>query len=642
MRTRPGLCTLWLLLTVPVIPLYAQLPYVDTTIPVRDGKALAADIYHNGGNAAKPVVLVQTPYNRTAYRLSLGRPVSVFPLDTTSYHYVFVDWRGFYGSTSAAVPGYDRGLDGYDIVEWIATQPWCNGKVATIGGSALGNIQFLTARHHPPHLVCASPTIIDYRNEYSDYYYHGVLRHEHVSTLERLGFLTVDAITSRPVENALWDVVRNQSDFPEDIAVPLLMCTGWYDHYPSDIVRAFHDLRERSDAKVRDQHKIIIGPWSHGEVDLAEQGDLRFPNATLVYRDAVLQFLAYHLLGAKNGWPLQPAVRYYEMGSNIWKSTASWESIATTPLTLHMHSNGRLGEPRSSDEGVRILAYDPRYPSPSYGGARFNPFDPDALPGPLDIAGTVESRPDALLFTSDALDEALSIVGMPRVDFTIRSDRTDTDVSVRLCDVYPDGRSIILSDGIRRMRFRDGTDRERLMQPGTAYTSFITLPVVAHSIQPGHRIRVVLSSSDWPRFDRNLNNGGTMYSPGDTVVATNSFIFSTTAAAALTLDVVPGPTPVWSTAEPMPVSLGVPYPHPFDGNALTLSIPVTTGEAHATCTITDALGRTLATWQLARGTSTTLRWNGLDTRGQRVPPGMYSIRLAHENGVLYRSVIAVR
>ncbi|MCZ7556866.1 MAG: CocE/NonD family hydrolase [Bacteroidia bacterium] len=330
-------------LSLPSLAAFSQIPYQETDIPVRDGKTLKADLYIGGGIDRKPVILVQTPYNRLVYRVSLGRKGSNFPLDTSAYHYVFVDWRGFYGSAAAAVPGYDRGLDGYDIVEWLAAQPWCNGKIGTYGGSALGMIQFQTARHKPPHLVCAAPAIIDYRTEYSDYYCQGVLRYEHVQSLERLGFTSSALITSRPAENAVWDLIRNQSDYPEEIAVPLLMCSGWFDHYPADVLRAFADLRTRSDARVRSQHKLLMGPWTHSEVDLETQGDLRFPEAVDVFRDAALQFFAYHLLGAKNGWPLQPALRYFQMGENSWETADGWDARPAIPYTLHLHSDGSPG-----------------------------------------------------------------------------------------------------------------------------------------------------------------------------------------------------------------------------------------------------------------------------------------------------------
>jgi uncharacterized protein len=634
---------LFICILLPQLVALAQLPYQEIDIPVRDGKTLKADIYIGDGTGKKPVILVQTPYNRLLYRLSLGRKGSNFPLDTSAYHYVFVDWRGFYGSTAAAVPGYDRGLDGYDIVEWLAAQPWSNGKIGTYGGSALGMIQFQTARHKPPHLVCAAPSIIDYRTEYSDYYCQGVLRYEHVQSLERLGFTSTDLITSRPVENALWDLIRNQSDYPEDIAVPLLMCSGWFDHYPADVLRAFADLRSRSDASVRAQHKLIMGPWTHSEVDLEMQGDLRFPEAVDVYRDAALQFFAYHLLGAKNGWPLQPALRYFQMGENTWKTADGWESRPAIPYTLYLHSDGNLSEQAESTAGARSMPYDPRDPSPSVGGARFNPLDPTAIPGPLDISATVEARQDALVFTSPLLQTDVRTAGPAQVTLTFSSNRTDTDVSVRLCDVYPDGRSIILGDGIRRLRFRDGTRSEVLMQPGTPYTTTVTVPDLAHTFRPGHRIRVVIASSNWPRFDRNLNNGGEMYIAGDTLLAGNTLHFGPGYRADLRLELT---SPLSSTGDAaMPEETGILnlYPNPMHAAAGNVQIDIAAVSSRASVTIFDVLGRPV--YQSPSFTTDgrrRLTWDGRDASGRLVAAGSYIIRMTDRGNVYHKPLLVVR
>jgi uncharacterized protein len=632
-------CTCMLL---PQLAARAQLPYQETDIPVRDGKTLRADMYIGDGIGKKPVILVQTPYNRLLYRVSLGRKGSHFPLDTSAYHYVFVDWRGFYGSAAAAVAGYDRGLDGYDIVEWLAVQSFSNGKIATFGGSALGMIQFQTARHKPPHLVCAAPSIIDYRTEYSDYYCQGVLRHEHVQSLERLGFTSSDLITSRPVENALWDVIRNQSDYPEDIAIPLLMCSGWFDHYPADVLRAFADLRSRSDAGVRAQHKLIMGPWTHSEVDLEIQGDLRFPEAVDVYRDAALQFFAYHLLGAKNGWPLQPALRYFQMGENTWKTADSWDSRPGIPYILHLHSDGSMDEHMETAIGTRSMPYDPRDPSPSFGGARFNPLDPTAIAGPLDISATVEARQDVLIFTSSELRSDIRTAGPAQVTVTLSSNRTDTDVSVRLCDVYPDGSSIILGDGIRRLRFRGGTRSEVLMQPGTPYTTTVTLPDFAHTFLPGHRIRVVLASSNWPRFDRNLNNGGTMYSAGDTLLAENTLHFGPGYKAELRLELSSPLSSIQSTTVPANIGILHLYPQPLNPSGELLQIDLAPASSAASVSILDALGRQVCQLPLPTEGHRRLTWDGRDASGRLVAAGCYFIRMTDRGSVYHKPLLVVR
>jgi putative CocE/NonD family hydrolase len=188
--------------------------YYPITIPMRDGKSLAADLYTSDSNMAKPVILVQTPYNKDLYRLAINLPPQAggtFPYDSLHYNYVILDWRGFYGSKSATVAGYDRGLDGYDAVEWIAAQRWCDGKVGTWGGSALGAIQFMTAKPHPPHLVGCVPLIKDYKTTYGDFYYGGDYRREHVTTLQALGLTDTTLILAHPTNDLLWQATERLS-----------------------------------------------------------------------------------------------------------------------------------------------------------------------------------------------------------------------------------------------------------------------------------------------------------------------------------------------------------------------------------------------------------------------------------------------
>lgn len=625
--------------------LHAQLRYSETDIPVRDGKTLKADIYVNEGSRPKPVILVQTPYNKALYRVNFALyRDTVFPLDSSKYQYVIVDWRGFYASQAAAVAGYDRGLDGYDIVEWIAGQSWCNGKVATYGGSALGLIQFQTARHHPPHLVCAMPMIIDYRTEYSDYYYGGVLRREHVETLEQLGFTSLDLIVSQPVENLYWKLVSDRNDYPEDIDVPLLMVSGWFDHYPSDVLRAFHDLRERSGMAVRAQHRLIMGPWLHSSVDLAEQGELSFPNAVNVAKEAALEFFDYYLSGAKNGWPLTAIIRYYQMGENTWQTCDDWASLGGAPHRLLLGDGGSLSaDPRPGGGDLDSFTADPRDPSPSYGGARFNPFDASVVPGPLDIRGTVENRSDVILYSTDALSEDLPVTGAGLVELYVDSDRPDTDFSVRLCDVYPDGRSMILTDGIARARFRNGTDHEVLMLPDSTYRIEIELQELAHTFLKGHRIRLVVGGADYPRFDLNLNNGGTMYASGDTLPAVNRIHRDALHPSALILETPSQPNAVPSSAYPGSLRLSAPWPQPFSGGG-TMQIAFSAPPVHeVTLEIRDLLGRSLRTLYQGPGSEHGLiAWDGTDAASRQLPAGIYVLNLSSKSGMRTRLLSILR
>jgi predicted acyl esterase len=503
----------------------AGLSYQPVSIPVRDGHSLAADVYYTGTLAARPVILIQTPYNKLFYRTQAHLPPEAggasFPQDP-AYNYVVLDWRGFYGSAAAAVPGYDRGLDGYDAVEWIAAQPWCDGRVGTWGHSALGYIQFLTARRHPPHLVCCAAYAKDFLTTYSDYYYGGDYRKEHVESMARLGLAEPDLILAHPREDLFWQAVAAQSDLAGEIAVPMLLATGWYDHYPDDILAAWEALRARSDPAVRDLHRIFIGPWVHGGMHDAVQGELEYPDTVGVHDELTLRFWDRYLRDQDNGWDDEPPVLYYQMGESAWRPAASWSGIAREDLVLYLQPSALLAEtPPSAGGGADTFLYDPADPTPVLGGSRFNPFDPDVATGPVDIR-TVETRPDVLVYSTPVLAECLRLNGPVETRLWVSSDRPDTDFVVRLSDVYPDGRSMIVTQGIRRMRFRGSYSAETLMTPGQVYPVTVLLQNLALTLPAGHRLRIVIASADYPHFDRNRNDGGEMYIDGPLLPAANS------------------------------------------------------------------------------------------------------------------------
>jgi predicted acyl esterase len=619
-------------LLVPLLCAGAQtgVRYTTVSIPMRDGKSLEADVYANDDSVAKPVILIQTPYNKNLYRITVNLPPQAggasFPYDSAKYNYVTVDWRGFYGSKDAAVANYDRGLDGADCVEWIAARPWCDGRIGTWGPSALGAIQFLTARQHPPHLVCCMPLVKDFKTKYGDYYYQGVYRKEHVESLEKLGFLSTSIILSQPDFNAIWRAVETGSDTPGDFAVPMLVVGGWFDHFPDDVLRAFEDLRTRSDPSVRDAHKLILGPWTHSGVDDADQGELSFPNAVDVARAAAFRFYDRYLRGTANGWDAEPVVRYYEMGTDAWHDAQSWTGLARASATYYLAPDSALvADAPAGSQAFTAFRADPRDPSPSYGAARFNPFDPSVVAGPLDLRTVVESRDDCIRFTTAPLDRALSILGPTEVDLWVSTDRTDADVSVRLCDVYPDGRSMIMTDGIARLRFRDGVDHEVSTTPGDIVPVTVGLQNLALTLPAGHRLRIDLAGADYPRFDVNLNNGGPMYVAGDTLVATTRIYHDAGHPSHLTLAVPTTPVRVAPPPSPGAAHLDV-FPNPAHGR-IVLRYAADAGRA--VVRVSDLLGRSIVvrTVEIARvgssETSITL---------PRVPAGLYYVCVTTARG----------
>lgn len=502
------------------------LTWTAVSIPTRDGKVLAADVYTFDGAtpAPRPVILIQTPYNRVRYRGMTGLPPQsggMFPL-SADYHYVVLDWRGFYGSADAAVPGYDRGLDGYDAVEWIAARPWCDGNVGTWGSSALGYIQFQTARHHPPHLVCCVPRVKDFLFKYSDYYFGGDYRKEHVESLEKLGLTDADFVLAHPTRDAFWALMESSSDMAAEIAVPCFVIGGWFDHFPDDVLRCFRDLRERGAEPARAQHRLLFGPWLHGEVDAAEQGILDFPAAAGVAEERTVRFWDHHLRGVANGWDAEPVATFFQMGADAWVTGDGWSGRERVETPLYLQPGGALsGSPPPADGAPESFTYDPADPTPALGGSRFDPFDPALPVGPQDLR-PVESRGDVRTWSTPALANALRINGPVRARLFFSSDRPDTDLCVRLTDVHPDGRSVLLTQGIRRLRFRDGFTAEHLMVPGTVYEVEVTLQDLALTVLPGHRLRIAACSADYPHYDLNRNDGGAMYVAGPAFPAVNT------------------------------------------------------------------------------------------------------------------------
>lgn len=520
---------------------------IETRIENPVLKFLNADLYTTDTNHPKPVILIQTPYNKKTYRsLEQNNLGNAIFFDFDNYNYVIVDWRGFYSNKGADSAGYYRGYDGYDAVQWIAKQRWSNGKVGTWGGSALGMIQFQTARENPPNLVCAAPYIKDFKTKYSDYYYGGVYRKEYVQSLVKLGFTTEEIIQSHPIKDNLWRGIELNSSIADKVNIPMLLATGWFDHYPGDVIRAFEDLKTKSNSKVRDQHKLIIGPWSHSKMDDLRQGIWEFPEAVDYSTKVAKEFFDYYLLGAKNGYPIRPFVSFFEMGTNQWLYDESWFSIPRNYDTLFLNEGYSLtAQPPMefiSDIANDTIIYDPKDPSPTVGGSRFDPFNPLLPVGPQDIKNDVESRNDVIIYTTRNRKKAMTINGNVKVLLYVSSDRLDTDFAVRLCSVYPDGSSVILTQGIRRMRFRNSYEKEELMTKNSIYLVEIEIEPLCIELPADNELRIIVSSSDYPMFDINLNNGGELYKPGDTLIATNLVYRSAVHASKVLIPYVDRPT----------------------------------------------------------------------------------------------------
>ncbi len=498
-------------------------PTESVEIPMRDDNFLAGDIYLPNTIDSFPTILIMTPYGKFFSALN-GLPLGVGKdIATSSYAFVVVDWRCRFASVSACAAGSDNGEDGYDVVEWIADQSWSNGKIGMWGPSALGNVQFQTARERPPHLVACVPEVAAPQFSYEKYYPGGSINVEGLQSLDIL-FGIAGLISSSPHYNLVWQIAENSSMYPAEIGVPFLLVGGWYDHNTDQTLTMFDTLRSTSMEDVRDQHKLLMGPWVHGGTGMAfvgseVQGELSYPGAAGENVREALSFFDFHLRGIDNDWNTRDPVRYFQMGEDDWRSSSSWPPEGVSIQNLYLTQDLMLDLSSPTTEVSLPYTYDPLDPSPTVGGKTLNlALDQ----GPYDQSVLVESSPEALVFNTDVLAENLKIQGSVNVNLWISSDRLDTDVAVRLTDVFPDGRSMLLEDGIMRLRFRDGfrVQDTSFLQMGEIYDISISLDDLAVTILPGHRLRLVITSSLYPSYNRNMNTGGEMYPNGniDTLV----------------------------------------------------------------------------------------------------------------------------
>ncbi|MBX3102792.1 MAG: CocE/NonD family hydrolase [Bacteroidetes bacterium] len=590
------LLALWHIGYIP-FSLTAQATYYEKQIPMRDSKWLAADLYSMDTAVAKPVILVQTPYNKNFYRTNIDIPAQAggmrIPYDSLHYHIVTVDWRGFYGSADATTGGNpNRGQDGYDCIQWISEQSWCNGRVGTWGPSALGNVQFLTAaQQHPAH-ICAMPLVRHPLSGYEDYYTGGVYRKEHTEALQGLGFLSTSVILSNPLYNTLWRSIETGNDIIPDIQIPMLLATGWFDHYPRRIINGFRDMQQRSGATIRTAHKLIVGPWTHSDVDKETVGALSYPY-TLAYTDSVARrFFNHYLRDQDNGYPEEPVMRYYQLGENRWHTTDQWPPAGIQTRRLYLQEDGSLGAAAPQTAQAASFAYDPHTPTPSFAGQRFNPFNPLLLTGPRDQSVLIESRSDVLTFETPVLTEPLVLQGELTLEAWVSLNRTDSDLNVRITDVYPDGKSYLLGEGIRRLRLRDTVSTASLLTPGEVYPVKVRIDDLAQTFLPGHRLRITVAGASHPRFDANLNNGEAMYTAGDTLICQTTLHMGPETPTALAFRAAVQPASVHTASVARP-AIHV-YPNPAENSLWATNLTHTS----QTLALVDVQGKTVRQYVL--------------------------------------------
>jgi predicted acyl esterase len=530
----------------------------EARIPMRDGATLAADVYLPRAGAGRPwpVVLIQTPYDRKGVRpwfSGEGRWGARSLFTDSAYAFVVTDWRGRFESADAARPGRGQpggAEDGYDTVEWVAAQPWSNGKVGTWGPSALGAAQYRTASARPPHLVCAVPVVMPLNLTHDIYFPGGALWEEFTRTLGRLGWDLYAQLTANPVAGTpFWERLERANHLrPESLEVPMLLVGGWFDIYVDPVIDTFARLRTGGGPRLREHSRLVVGPWLH-RTDNEEVGILRFPDARGGGIERAHRFFDRWLRGIEDPAELsRAAITYFSMRPGAttaaaegrewggdWRSSETWPPAGARDQRYFLDPAGDALAVAVPSAATDSLRYDPADPLPTPGGHVLTPTLPA---GPQDLAAT-EARDDVLVFTTAPLGSDLTVAGRPRLELWVASDRSDTDVTAFLAHVDPQGRSTLLGEGVRRLRFRESTARESLLEPGTVYRVELDLNHLAMTFPAGHRVRVLLSSSNHPKYAKNRNDGGPMYGEGPALVATNQVHGGGERPSALVLPVVP-------------------------------------------------------------------------------------------------------
>ncbi len=487
----------------------------DISIPMRDGEVLSADVYIPAGADSCEVILIQTPYNKNLFEA--GMPLGIGTnLDSQPYAFVIIDWRGFYGSSGANTSNFERGEDGYDVIDWIVQQPWHLDRVGTWGPSALGGVQYHTAREHHPNHTCAIPVVAHPEQAYESYFYGGCLEEARLTQLDALGYGLSPVVLANPYFNSIWQFSANNSWYPQDIYIPTLQIGGWYDHNIDRMMDWYEACRNSALPSVQDEQWLLVGPWVHGGTGIAYvgssiQGELTYPNAAFVNDDMALDFFDFYLLDAVNGWDTTDKITYYNMGDDTWLSSNNATIDQPQNDVLFLNDAGILSV---NDTGVSSTSFlsDPSNPSPTLGGATLsNGLDQ----GPYDQV-SLDSRSDVITFQSGVLYADATISGRVTARLNISSDQPDCDIVVRLVDVYPDNRSMLINDGIQRIRFRNGYSQgdEEFMTPGQVYSIDVDLPFTHYTWKSGHRIKIYISGNSSIRWNVNLQDGGTMYQQG--------------------------------------------------------------------------------------------------------------------------------
>jgi len=551
----------------------------NVPLPMRDGTILRADVHRPDRGGPYPVLVRRTPYGKDG---DFNRFVKA------GYIVVSQDVRGRYESDGKYESGRRFNThdaeDGYDTVEWAAKLPGSTGKVGTFGTSALAFMQWRLAPLRPSSLVamsaCSAPARIE------EDVGEGTLRPRRL-----WGGVTINSPESRRRANSpgvhvrwealrLWDegesekwihwlpwlelpqeifedktedikyTIMNPQKDPwrldagcKDIVVPNLEIVGWFD-MANNYMRLHSTLvLEGGSEEARRGSRIIIGPWGHGYTG-RRAGKIDFgPSAALDISAVRIHWFDYWLKSKQSGIDKEASVKIFVMGDNRWRDEQCWPLQRTKEKILFITSNGqantssgngKLGDEKPQSLGIDNYVYNPRDPVPS-----LNPLSQHMEPADQ---RSLAERQDILVYQTEPLNERLEVTGFPVIELYAESSAPDTDWFVKLIDVSPDGLALDVSTGVLRARYRNGLDKPGLIEPGKVYKYTIRMRPTSNAFLPGHRIRLDITSSDFPQYDRNHNTAADQNADATLAIANQTIYHGGEHATRIILPWVPNPT----------------------------------------------------------------------------------------------------
>ena len=584
---------------MPQSPEYRVIRERNVMVPMRDGVGLATDVYRPDSPGRFPVLVTRGPYGKDGYADNQEHSIWFFP--QWGYVVVSQDCRGRFESEGEYNPLFQEGLDGYDTVEWAARQPWSNGRVATTGQSYLGATQYTLAATNPlpPHLQTMVPVSAS-SDFHQSWVYHtgGAMEwgwtvpyaiHKGRNTLERAGrsdllarmdeyVLEADNF-AQPLRDSWYrhlplrdwidrlketapyfsEYFDQEPDGPywweinllrhiESINLPMFHVSSWYDIFLEGALNTYQAMRERAPtAQARNNQKLLVGPWAHIRPYTAptsgDTGDIDFgPEARIELHEHMLRWYDYWLKDIQTGVMEEPPVTIFVMGENRWRAENEWPLARTHYTRYYFHAEapantrsgaGTLSTAPPGDEPADSYVYDPDDPAPTLRGSTL------IIPHGVQDQRSVEDRQDVLVYTSGPLERDLEITGPIKVRLYAASTATDTDFTAKLVDVRPDGYAHNLQDGIIRARYRTSAAEPSLIEPGRVYQYEIDLWSTSHLVKAGHQLRVEVSSSNFPRFDRNPNTGAPIGQDSWMETARQTVYHSTDHPSHIVLPIIP-------------------------------------------------------------------------------------------------------